>query len=102
MPATGPRPTRCRHDYQEHGFAIVRQLLDHDRVAALGAIVEAVFRQWLGEHWSDVPGDAGASTGSGADSYFFAASDLSSAASFLASATSLFPFVSALATFSSP
>lgn len=57
MPDAANRPApdaaRCRHDYQEHGFVIVRQLLDRDRIVALGSIVETVFRQWLSEHWSD-------------------------------------------------
>lgn len=49
-----PDTAHCRFQYLEHGFAIVRQALDGARIAELGSTVDAVFRQWLNAHRSDV------------------------------------------------
>lgn len=46
----------CRLHYQKHGFVVVRQLLDEARIAALGASIAAIFRQWLDAHRSDYAG----------------------------------------------
>lgn len=48
-----PDAARCRLHFQEHGFVVARQLLDGARVTALGASVDAIFRQWLDAHRND-------------------------------------------------
>lgn len=53
MTRSAPDAARCRLHYREHGFVIIRQVLDAARIAAFGSTVDAIFRQWLNEYRSD-------------------------------------------------